>query len=86
MSFKYHNQGIEGDRNFKMIQILAEKNSEGEFAAKGVFLFALYGKVGEQAPVFITPAGISDTEAENMCKEFFELFGKYAKAAEERKK
>jgi hypothetical protein len=30
MSFKYHNQGFQSDRNEKMIQVLAQKNSKGE--------------------------------------------------------
>jgi hypothetical protein len=78
MSFKYHNQGFQSDRNEKMIQVLAQKNSKGEWSAKGAFLFAFYD---DGSPAFVVPPGLSDRDAEEFCQRFMVLMTEYAKKA-----
>lgn len=78
-AFKYHNQGFQSDRNEKMIAVLAQKNSKGEYTAKGAFLFCWYADGDE--PCFVVPPGLSDEDAEEFCKRFIELMSEYAKKA-----
>jgi hypothetical protein len=78
-SISYKKQSFEGDRKEKMIELLQHKS------IVGVFLFFLYGKIGEQMPGFITPPGLTQEESDEFSQRFLELLGEYAQKAEKRK-
>lgn len=74
-----HKKFVE-DRKQQMIEILKRDDVVGSY------LFFLIGEPGkEQHPGFIVPGGLTEDEANNLNLEFIELFGKYAKFAEDRR-